>query len=122
MHGCDGGRKAFDDGRTQRFAYVSAVVVGVVLFVFFSTDFIKADNGVVIELAGKINPNDAFVASLMRLPGIGKGRAESIVAYRQEVRGDSLEVRAFESCEDIARVKGVGPVTVGNICEYLKFD
>lgn len=53
-------------------------------------------------LAGKLNINEADAAALAGLNGIGKARAEAIIAYRQ-THGP------FRSVEDLARVKGIGP-------------
>ena len=48
---------------------------------------------------GVLNVNRASEAELQLLPGIGKGRAETIVARRQ--------VKPFASLEDVARIKGL---------------
>ncbi|MCC6301462.1 MAG: ComEA family DNA-binding protein [Gammaproteobacteria bacterium] len=53
-------------------------------------------------VAGKLNINEADAAALAGLNGIGKARAEAIIAYRQ-THGP------FRSVEDLARVKGIGP-------------
>lgn len=39
-----------------------------------------------VEIEQKVNPNDAPVKSLARLPGLGLVRAEAIVAYRESMR------------------------------------
>ena len=49
---------------------------------------------------GKVNINTADLATLMSLPGIGEGKAQSILNYRQE-HG------SFESVEDIMNVEGI---------------
>jgi competence ComEA-like helix-hairpin-helix protein len=54
-----------------------------------------------------VNPNTARVASLMRLPGVGRALAEEIVRYRADHGPD-----AFATPEDLARVKGIGEGTV----------
>lgn len=48
----------------------------------------------------KLDLNQASVEELMRLPGIGRKRAETIVAMRQK--------RPFRRTMEIRRVKGVG--------------
>jgi len=65
----------------------------------------------------RINPNTASAGSLQRLPGIGKVRAESIIAYRQ-ANGPV----AFRSPEDLDNIRGIGPATVRNIAKDLAFD
>ncbi|WP_456451832.1 ComEA family DNA-binding protein, partial [Hydrogenimonas sp.] len=58
---------------------------------------------VTIGWAG-IDINRADVKELMQLKGIGKKKAEVIVAYRTS--------HCFESVYDLARVKGIGKKTV----------
>lgn len=59
----------------------------------------KADESVVAREAC-IDINTADVAGLMRLPGVGKTRAEAIVVAREK--------RAFSSPKSVTRVKGIG--------------
>ncbi len=65
----------------------------------------------------RINPNTASAGSLQRLPGVGRIRAESIVAYRH-ANGPV----AFRSPEDLANILGIGPATVRNVTPHLAFD
>ncbi|MEC7469509.1 MAG: ComEA family DNA-binding protein [Pseudomonadota bacterium] len=48
-----------------------------------------------------VNLNAANVEQLMALPGIGKSKAQAIVAYREE-QGP------FSSVDDLINVKGIG--------------
>ena len=57
---------------------------------------------------GKIDINHAGMEELMKLNGIGEGKARAIIAYREE-HG------AFASAEDIMKVSGIGEGT------YQKF-
>lgn len=50
---------------------------------------------------GVININTAPAEELMKLPGIGKSKAEAIVVYRQ--------AHPFKSVEELTEVKGIGP-------------
>ncbi|MGB2862084.1 MAG: helix-hairpin-helix domain-containing protein [Sedimentisphaerales bacterium] len=75
-----------------------------------------------IELEGRINPNDAPIESLIRLPGLGIGRAGAIVAYRENFNGKNAGSPAFQYCDDLQKIKGIGPKTVQNVSEWLKFD
>ena len=112
--------------RIRAFAFVIAAS----LAVCFSTGFVvsslvefgSACGGCEIELDEKINPNDAPVASLVRLPGIGITRAEAIVAYRENLTKQEANSPAFRNCDDLQKVKGIGPKTVGNISQWLKFE
>ena len=64
----------------------------------------------------RVDLNTATSAELMRLPGVGKKRAEAIVASRDK--------RPFKKAEEVTRVKGCsaawyakvkGMVTVGDV-------
>ena len=74
-----------------------------------------------ITLDSLINPNNASAASLARLPGVGLTRAQAIISYREQFRQNHTGDLAFNNCNDLDNVKGIGPVTVSNICEHLKF-
>jgi competence protein ComEA len=63
---------------------------------------------------GRIDPNVASVADLIRLPGIGPSLAARIVADRDH-HG------AFPSPEALLRVRGIGPKTLDRIRGFLAF-
>jgi competence ComEA-like helix-hairpin-helix protein len=109
--------------RIQSFAFVIGVLVCVGLCgcLAISSCLRQADE-FKIELDGKINPNEAPLPSLVRLPGIGVGRAGAIVAHRERSGREGGEMRAFQNCTDLNKVRGVGPRTVENISEWLKFE
>ncbi len=62
----------------------------------------------------RIDPNTASAASLQRLPGIGKTRAQDIVAYRRQ-HGPN----AFSSAVDLDVVRNIGPATVERMAPFL---
>jgi competence ComEA-like helix-hairpin-helix protein len=68
----------------------------------------------------KINPNEAPAGSLVRLPGIGLGRAEAIVAYRNGLSDDDRP--AFESVQDLQKVSGIGAKTAQDVQQWLRFE
>lgn len=109
--------------RVQFVAFVISVFLCVLLCICF---LISTQNGLEesseIELDGRINPNEATVTSLVRLPGIGVVRAEAIVAYRGNFSRQGADRPAFESVDDLQKVKGIGPKTAENISEWLKFE
>lgn len=70
---------------------------------------------------GRVNPNDASMASLARLPGIGPTRAHAIVDFRIRLQQQG-NLPAFRCAEDLAQVKGIGPATVDAIRPWLQFD
>lgn len=108
--------------RIQSFAFVISAGVCVLLGSCFAVSSLGGfGQSAEIELERRINPNDAPVGSLVRLPGVGMVRAGAIVAYRENFRpknGNS----AFRDCGDLQKVSGIGPKTVENIAEWLEFD
>lgn len=104
--------------RTQSISFLSA---GLLILVFAVCFCIKMwsgpSDGLTVKLQDRINPNTASVGSLMRLAQIGRVRAWAIVGYRQD-EGP----RAFESCPDMQKVKGIGPVISRNLCGLLRFE
>ncbi len=108
--------------RIQSFAFVISVGVAVCGSLGFVSEFVGAGQTCEIELESRINPNDASIASLVRLPGVDVGRAGAIVAYRESFGGKDGESPAFRNCNDLQNVRGIGPKTVQNISEWLRFE
>ncbi|HUT29472.1 MAG TPA: helix-hairpin-helix domain-containing protein [Sedimentisphaerales bacterium] len=109
-------------GRIQSFGFVICACSCVLLcslFVVWDSWGVRQWDA--IELSEAINPNEAAVGSLVRLPGIGMGRACAIVSYRDGAFREGRSA-AFESCEDLQKVSGIGPKTVENIAEWLEFE
>jgi len=111
--------------RIQSFAFI----IGLFLAFCFSfgftfnlwpdeSDFGHSD----IVLNSRLNPNNAPVESLVRLPGLGIGRAGAIVDFRENFNDKKAASPVFQNCDDLQKVKGIGPKTVQNISEWLKFD
>ena len=61
---------------------------------------------------GKVDINHADTAELMKLSGIGEGKAKAIVAYREE-HG------AFATTEDIKKVSGIGESTYSGLKDEI---
>ena len=55
----------------------------------------------------RVDLNSATTAELMRLPGVGRKRAEAIVASRDK--------RPFRKAEEVTRVKGLSPAWFGKV-------
>lgn len=111
--------------RIQSFAYVISVFVCICLFGFFmpvSVGFSSENPDGQVEIENRINPNNASVESLIRLPGIGPVRAAAIVQYRQKFMSENPGESAFESPDDLQKIKGIGPKTAETIAEWLKFE
>ena len=108
--------------RIQSVAFVISMFACVVLCAAFIVGFRTGSYADGIELESRINPNDAPIASLVRLPAIGAAKAAAIVAYRNTYRHRRHQSRAFADCGDLKNVKGIGPKTAETICEWLKFE
>ena len=64
------------------------------------------------EVAGPIDINTADAAALQTLPGIGKTKAEAIIAHR-EANG------LFATVDDLQNVKGIGEKTLEKLKEQI---
>ena len=111
--------------RIQSFAFVISIFVAIFLSVYFTSNlqgYQSAANEHKSELENQINPNDAPIASLIRLPGIGLLRAQAIVEYRKnfiEMNGDTP---AFKNLNDLQKIKGIGPKTAQDMAQWLTFE
>jgi competence ComEA-like helix-hairpin-helix protein len=116
-------RAEIRQSRVQSFAFVISVCVCALFSIGFTVSSLAAVREASgIELDERINPNDAPIASMVRLPGIGVARAEAIVACREDLIKEDGNSRAFRNSDDLQKVKGIGPKTVQNISEWLKFE
>ncbi len=109
--------------RIQSFAFVISVWVCVLFCVCFAVFSAARPTGSCgVKLDDRINPNDAPVASLVRLPGIGLSRSQAIVGYRESFSDQGDGRAAFRDCADLQKVKGIGPKTAQDIGPWLKFE
>jgi DNA uptake protein ComE-like DNA-binding protein len=109
-----------EQSRIQSLAFVIASGIAVCVAAGFALSGFSVGWQHEVQLQDRINPNDAPPASLMRLPGIGTTRAGAIMLYRRSF-GKS-DNQAFRNCDDLQNVKGIGPKTAQNICQWLKFE
>ncbi|GGO72021.1 helix-hairpin-helix domain-containing protein [Bowmanella pacifica] len=90
----------------KKLSVLLAVMLGLSAPVLASDKDVNKERGQQAEAAvAGININTASAKELMKLPGIGKSKAEAIVKYRQD-NGD------FQSIEDLAKIQGIGKQTV----------
>ena len=114
---------ANEQDRIRSFAFVISTSFCILFCVTFAgSDFARPRHSVRIDLESRINPNAASLASLIRLPGIGTGRAEAIIVYRKKHSENMQDNRAFEDSDDLQEVKGIGPKTAQDIDDWLKFE
>jgi DNA uptake protein ComE-like DNA-binding protein len=116
--GCKtGGQK-----RIEALAFVLCAVICTLACVFFGFSYTgRCSKQARVLLKNRINPNVEPVASLVRLPGIGRARAETIVAYREEYV-KAAGKKAFSNYYDLENVKGIGPKTAKNVRLLLQWD
>lgn len=65
--------------------------------------------------SGKVNVNQADLAQLETLPGIGSKKAQAIIDYRT-ANG------SFHSLEDLGKVKGIGPKMLEKLKDLVIFQ
>jgi competence ComEA-like helix-hairpin-helix protein len=110
-----------EQNKVQSFAFVIAAGAAVCFSVGFVVNGLAGPGqSSQVWLDSRINPNEAPVASLVRLPGIGTVRTAAIVAYRENF--GSADNPAFRDCNDLQKVHGIGPKTAQDICQWLKFE
>jgi competence protein ComEA len=68
-----------------------------------------------ITADGKIILNLASADDLQRLPGVGKKRAEAILALRARLRG-------FKRMSDLLRIRGIGPRSLKRMLPEMVLD
>jgi competence protein ComEA len=66
-----------------------------------------------VSAAGeRIDVNSASVGELTELPGIGASKAAAIIEER--------ELAPFKSVDDLARVRGIGEATLGELRDHVR--
>jgi len=108
--------------KIQSTAFCLALSIAVCLSICFAIHCVEPEQLCETSIDSQINPNSAPLASLIRLPGIGIVRAGAIIAYRKDFSETNYDRAAFQNCEDLQKVKGIGPKTTESICEWLKFE
>ncbi len=89
-----------------------ALIVLLAVSFCLGASVISAQAEVKSDAPGTININTATVKEIMALPGIGKKKAEAIIAYRQD-KG------RFDNIADLKKVEGVGKKTFEKIKEHV---
>ena len=103
----------------MRSCVVIAMAALLILAAMFASLY-RADCQPPLEvLPQRINPNTASLASLVRLPGIGKARALDIIHYRQNQKPNEP---VFLSARDLENLRGVGPKTAAALEPWLTFE
>jgi len=82
---------------------------------------LPAESALAYQLADKIDPNTADVATLAALPGLGEKRAAVIVAHREKVQQRAPGTTVFATPYDLLKVRGIGIAMLGNLQPYLIF-
>jgi competence ComEA-like helix-hairpin-helix protein len=117
--------KQVRQNRIQSFAFIIGAFFALCFSLILIVDqdrYESAFSRYNIEIDSRANPNNAPIESLVRLPGLGIGRAGAIIAYRDDFNSKNAGNPAFQNCNDLQKVKGIGPKIVQNISEWLRFD
>ena len=121
----DGPQTTFQDHQAQKDvllwmkAYRSAALAALMLLIFFMGYAANASRKpACIGEPERINPNTAGIASLVRLPGIGKARGMDIIHFRQINTGD---IPVFKIVHDLEQIRGIGPKTAEKMKPCLIF-
>ncbi len=107
--------------RTYAVAFAIAAGAAALLCAVLVAPRIGDSKAAGIELKSGVNPNDAPLGSLVRLPGVGPSRANAIISYRERFEAENGR-KAFESPGDLTKVKGIGPKTAEKMGPWLEFD
>jgi competence ComEA-like helix-hairpin-helix protein len=108
--------------KLRSFSFIVSVFIAVCLSIGFILSSLLNSQPFNLQIDKRINPNEASVHSLARLPGIGDAKAHAIVAYRQNIKRGDSDLIVFRNCNDLQRVKGIGPKTVQNVEKWLCFE
>ncbi|OHB66671.1 MAG: hypothetical protein A2Y76_12855 [Planctomycetes bacterium RBG_13_60_9] len=109
--------------KAQSLAFVTGVGICLVLSLYLAAGAFTDSAGLLnTHPSDLVNPNDAPVASLVRLPGIGLARARAIVAYRDQLSAQAGPRPVFAATDDLRQIKGIGPAIVNDIRPWLQFD
>jgi competence ComEA-like helix-hairpin-helix protein len=105
---------------TTGYLIILAIIAAVVIYRLSTTAPINAPHPSIApaDIDRRLNPNTANWGQLAALPGIGETRAKAIIEYREN---NNTNAPAFQSPEDLTQVHGLGPKTVENIRESLRF-
>ncbi|MCL5280696.1 MAG: helix-hairpin-helix domain-containing protein [Planctomycetes bacterium] len=107
----------------QSLAFLVGLAICLVLTLGFAGRMLEhTEDSPASNLGERINPNEAPVASLMRLPQIGAARARAIVAHRNRAGTSEGRVRVFRKADDLRQIKGIGPAIVEDVRPWLRFD
>jgi len=108
---------------TQSLAFLVGLSVCLALSLGFALGMLgRTTDPAVVGLGGRINPNEAPAASLMRLPQIGAARARAIVAHRDHAGTRKGRAPVFKKADDLRQIKGIGPAIVEDVRPWLQFD
>lgn len=66
------------------------------------------------QISGVVNVNTATLVELQLLPGIGKGKAQAIITYR--------EASPFKSVDELKKVKGIGDKLLTKLTPYVVLE
>jgi DNA uptake protein ComE-like DNA-binding protein len=84
-------------------------------------DGVVVENGQQVTLPIRMDPNEASVEELGRIPHVGESLARKIVDWREARKGTAAEGIVFRQLEDVDAVPGVGKKLLEEMKPFLKF-
>ncbi len=110
-------------GRYRTLLFLLVLLTGSLFYGVSVQTYWANDGATNRQLNDRVNPNSASWASLARLPGIGRTKAQAIVNYRDHYRKQhGMTALAFTGLSDLDGVKGIGPVTLSRIEGLVSFN
>jgi competence ComEA-like helix-hairpin-helix protein len=116
-------KESEDNQQVRIIALIIVICFSMLLSVFFVKGrFSASQQNSINSLEDRINPNTAPAASLVRLPGIGRAKAEAIEKYKHQVSVADSDSSPFNDAANLDKISGIGPKQVEKMKEFLKFD
>jgi competence ComEA-like helix-hairpin-helix protein len=108
--------------RIGSYSYLLSIAICGCLAIWFGVSYTsKAGAGENIAVEDKVNINTDPAESIVRLGGIGPVRAADIVEYRDKLKQASQFEKAFNSAQDLDKIKGIGPKTIEKIENEIRY-
>jgi hypothetical protein len=88
---------------------------------FWREDRIVVLDGERIALPMRIDPNEATVEELGRIPHVGEATAKKIIAWRDSRKPTAADGTVFRRIEDLDAVPGIGKRLLDEMRPFLRF-
>jgi hypothetical protein len=114
--------------RTQRLGLgiLLAILIGVLVIQYAQRparldDPVVMNDGQMVTLPRRVDPNTATLAELTRISHIGEKLAAKIIEYREARKPLTSDAIVFHRLEDMGRIAGLGKSVLQQVRPYLQF-